>query len=172
MIFAHSQGTVITADLLRFLHVEASAAHGFAHYDRSLQRLKEIKLYFFTVGCPLQQLYGLRFPYLYGYACQSGASAPPPEPSDLGVTRWTNAYRTGDYVGRFLWRPGVPPDDPFAPAGPISPAAWDPPSAVPANVLDGPSRAEFAVGPGAHTHYWDKTADQVAEALDATIART
>ena len=172
VIFAHSQGTVITADLLRFLHVEASAAHGFAHYDRSLQRLKEIKLYFFTVGCPLQQLYGLRFPYLYGYACQSGASAPPPEPSDLGVTRWTNAYRTGDYVGRFLWRPGVPPDDPFAPAGPISPAAWDPPSAVPANVLDGPSRAEFAVGPGAHTHYWDKTADQVAEALDATIART
>ena len=167
VIFAHSQGTVITADLLRFLHVEASSAgNGYAEYDPALASLKDMKIHLFTVGCPLQQLYGLRFPYIYGYANASSTGGPQPEPSNLGITSWTNAYRTGDYIGRSLWRP----DSRFAPAGPISPAVWNPPTAHPANVFVGKSRAEFAVGRGAHTHYWDGTADQVAETLDALIA--
>jgi len=151
VIFAHSQGTVITADLLRFLHVEAtSAVGGYMTYDPSLAPLAEMKIYIFTVGCPLRQLYGLRFPYIYGYAHKSPAGLEP-EPSDLGVTGWTNAYRTGGYIGRYLWRP----DD-----------QWTPGTVF----VDG-NRTEFAIGPGAHTHYWDKTGDRVAEALDAIIAR-
>ena len=59
----------------------------------------------------------------------------------------------------------------FAHSQGTSPSAWDPAAKVPENVfVDGP-RTEFAIGPGAHTHYWDKTGDQVAERLDAMIAR-
>lgn len=149
VIFAHSQGTVITADLLRFLQVEAGNAGGFSHYDRSLDGLRQMDIYFFTVGCPLRQLYAQRFPYIYGYAHKAGINGP--DPADLGVKSWMNAYRTGDYVGRFLWRD----DDP-----------WDPGSHY-----ESGSISEYAVGPGAHTHYWDSTADRVAETLDAIVAQ-
>jgi hypothetical protein len=161
VIFAHSQGTVITADLLRFLHVESEAS---PTYDPALVRLKSMNVYLFTVGCPLRQLYGLRFPYLYGYAEDTGSG---PAPEDLGVTCWTNAYRTGDYVGRFLWRP----NNPWVPASPISEGSWNPPVSVPANVFISGNRIDFAIGSGAHTHYWDKTGDQIANTLDAIIAR-
>jgi hypothetical protein len=149
VIFAHSQGTVITADLLRFLQVEQKHKGGYDKYDPSLQRLTEMKIFLFTVGCPLQQLYGLRFPYIYGYANKAAVDGP--DPADLNVHHWTNGYRTGDYVGRYLWRTKNfwEPDPPY----------------------DDGSRTEFAVGPGAHTHYWDETADRVAEKLDKIIAR-
>ena len=26
-----------------------------------------------------------------------------PDPAELGLTAWVNAYRSGDYVGRSLW---------------------------------------------------------------------
>jgi hypothetical protein len=93
----------------------------------------------------LRQLYGVRFPYIYGYAQESLQ----PDPADLGATGWTNAYRTGDYIGRYLWKPNFDPRISLAEA----------------------QRAEVVIGPGAHTHYWDKTADRVAETLDAMIAR-
>jgi hypothetical protein len=32
-------------------------------------------------------------------------------------------------------------------------------------------RVEFSIGPGAHTHYWDSTAEPIAETLDVLIAR-
>ena len=67
IIFAHSQGTVITTDLLRFLKVEQTAHGSIANYDPELASLHKPKIYLFTMGCPLRQLYGLRFPYLYGY---------------------------------------------------------------------------------------------------------
>ncbi|HXJ44912.1 MAG TPA: hypothetical protein VNH18_36830, partial [Bryobacteraceae bacterium] len=147
VIFAHSQGTVITADLLRYIHAEYTAL---AANDPGLARLRGMKICLFTMGCPLRQLYGQRFPYLYGYSERSGTQGPPPEPADLNVAHWTNAYRTGDYVGRYLWR-----DADF----------WTP--AVPFIYR---SRTEVALGPGAHTHYWDHTADGVGEILDEIIA--
>ena len=56
VIVAHSQGTVITADLLRFLQIER---------DPQLSALGNTKpVYLFTMGCPLRQLYGARFPRL------------------------------------------------------------------------------------------------------------
>jgi hypothetical protein len=145
IIFAHSQGTVITADLLRFLHVERQAD---PDYDPCLQPLWRMTSHFFTVGCPLRQLYGQRFPYMYGYS--EGTATAGPDPADLGIGAWTNAYRTGDYIGRFLWR---------------SDGSW-----IPGDVFRASARAEAAIGPGAHTHYWDKTADEIADALDSVIA--
>src|SRR5262249_25068590 len=80
IIVAHSQGTVITADLLRFLHQER--AHD-QNYDSTLDAIlsRRIRVYLFTMGCPLRQLYGLRFPFLYGWAYEispaSGHAIPP-----------------------------------------------------------------------------------------------
>ena len=147
IIFAHSQGTVITADLLRFLTAEATAAGGYQHYDPALKGLAGLPVYLMTMGCPLRQLYALRFPYLYGYA--STRTAALPDPDHLGVAEWANRYRTGDYIGRFLWRD----QDPWN-LGPWSNG----------------KRVESTIGPGAHTHYWD-CRSAIQETLDELIER-
>lgn len=87
VIVSHSQGTVITADLLRLLH-ELRA------WPFSLEKRPEIAL--LTAGSPLRQLYAARFPHWYGWANN-------PAPQSLGVETWVNIYRSGDYVGRKLW---------------------------------------------------------------------
>ena len=138
-------------------------------------------VYLFTMGCPLRQLYGLRFPYLYGWArgadyatdqnAAGGLSAEaPPDPKDLGIRQWVNAFRSGDYVGRHLWRSdaGGYGWDPITDS---SDENWDPPAGRPEKISsdkDG-SRIEFSIGPGAHTHYWDHTAKMIAEVLDRLI---
>jgi hypothetical protein len=143
VIVAHSQGTVITADLLRF-----------------------------TMGSPIHQLYSYAFPHLYRWAIQEEPAAdkmtlvlPPqvkPDPNELlSVKKWVNAYRSGDYVGRYLWRSN------------LSEYKWlkvnleTPPQNL-SETLDG-SRREFCIGGGAHTHYWDKTAPEVAWEIDRLI---
>jgi len=170
IIFAHSQGTVVTADLLRFLQVEAASKEpkGYANYDPTLAGLDRImkRTYLFTMGCPLRQLYGLRFPYLYGYAPTEETDDLLPCPENLGVKKWVNAYRTGDYVGRYLWRP-----HPWKPVGTVSFRTWDPPQGIPENIWERDGRVEFSIGPGAHTHYWDSTAEPIAETLDVLIAQ-
>jgi hypothetical protein len=157
ILVAHSQGGVITAELLRFLRYQAQRqAPGVdkkdAFLDPSLARLIPgtpengaipLPVYLFTMGCPLRQLYHLRFPHLYAWAGD-------PDPEALGVVFWVNAYRSGDYVGRYLWRGEA--------GAPWSEATYA-----------GPRRKEYCVGAGAHTHYWDGTAPQVARELDALI---
>jgi hypothetical protein len=132
VIVAHSQGTVITADLLRFLRDAASP-----NDDPQIARLAAMPVYLFTMGCPLRDLYAARFPRLYHWARR-------PEPAALGVRQWTNAYRSGDYIGRSLW-----PDE----------------------RTDDSTRTDVCIGAGAHTHYWDRTAPMIAEMLDRAIAR-
>jgi hypothetical protein len=139
IIFAHSQGTVITADLLRFLQVEARLKGTYGAYDSTLAAFDRLPVHLLTMGCPLRQLYGLRFPYLYGYA--TGGN-PAPDRNSLNVVEWINAYRTGDYVGRNLCTTG--------PAGNID---------------------DREIGAGAHTHYWDASANKVRDILDDLIAR-
>ena len=121
IIVAHSQGSAITADLLRFLKYEDIP-------------LPANVFLLFTMGCPLRQLYSERFPQLYDWAGR-------PEPSDLRVHRWVNAYRTGDYVGRALWEPAAPPGN----------------------------AEDVCIGGGAHTHYWDGTSDAIGARLDALV---
>jgi len=141
VIVAHSQGTVVTADLLRFLHLSAAAAGGWAKYDPQLAGLAKRQIQLFTMGCPLRQMYNLRFPYLYRWAGS-------PDPAALaGVSNWVNAYRSGDYVGRCLWAAG---GCAFVPAV-------------------APSPSEFCIGGGAHTHYWDRTAPAISYQLDSMI---
>ena len=205
IIVSHSQGTVISADLLGFLQVErdpelSGAAAG------SGRRTPPLML--FTMGSPLRQLYGFSFPHLYRWIRDPAAAwggrprakgrpprfggptpsdethvvTPPyiaddavPDPTDLGLTRWVNAYRSGDYVGRALWRSDVPDltwvyrsapadaRDRLAPG-----AANGTPATFVTEDLSG-TRRELCLGAGAHTHYWDSTARAVALELDRLI---
>ncbi|MGF1644568.1 MAG: hypothetical protein ACFCUJ_13070 [Thiotrichales bacterium] len=158
VIVAHSQGTVITADLLRFLTREYGNPSD--TNDPSLHRLFDIghtehlPVYLFTMGSPLRQLYNLRFPLQYGWSGVDGTlgGLPGPDPSRLTLIQWSNAYRSGDYVGRYLWRR----DD--------DPALWSSDWKIFDSV-----RRECCIGPGAHTRYWDGTAPEVAHELDRLI---
>jgi hypothetical protein len=138
------------------------------------------------MGCPLNQLYALRFPYLYGWA-RTGIDTtgvfkspdilkddedalPGPNPCELGVRRWINAYRSGDYIGRFLWRPQNCAYA-WTPLAGQAEDGWDPPAPVPdfVSVDADRRRVEYCIGPGAHTHYWDSTAEAIAKEMDRII---
>jgi hypothetical protein len=163
---------VITADLLRFLIAERrySDAKGCV-YEPALTPIfdQRLPIYLFTMGCPLHQLYSLRFPYLYGWARTEADefqpaddSEPRPDPADLGLSGWVNAYRSGDYVGRHLWR-----RDDCGCLFEIGDAVKVP-KFVFADARK--TRVEYCIGPGAHTHYWDSTADAIAAQLDCLIS--
>src|SRR5207253_10762039 len=62
VIISHSQGSVVSADLLRLL------THGVTP-DTSLVSPERFRLV--TMGCPLRQLYGANFPYLYAWVTAS-----------------------------------------------------------------------------------------------------
>lgn len=84
---AHSQGTVIVADLLRAL----------AHYQVWPVR-RPPPLALLSFGSPLRQLYQRRITPFYRWVAASRGM-----PKALGLTLWVNAYCSGDYVGRQLW---------------------------------------------------------------------
>ena len=86
---AHSQGTVICADVLRFIHQENGTKPG-------------PELYLLTFGSPLKQLYAQRFPCQYQWVTHGKANGPDPEA--LGLKLWSNLYCSGDYIGRDLWQ--------------------------------------------------------------------
>jgi hypothetical protein len=192
VVIAHSQGTVITADLLRFLHskIDAGSPKRWIDLDPQLKKLahppidftpdsRGLPLTLFTMGCPLRQLYGLRFPYLYQWARHQNTAPmpkwvhndlaifsplPEPNPGDLGVRQWVNAFRSGDYVGRNLWRTDACSylwfGDALVQLGPPPKENY---------TTDKHSRIEFCIGAGAHTHYWDETAPMIAQELDRLI---
>jgi hypothetical protein len=180
VIVAHSQGTVITADLLRYVTWNETHAPGYRD-KAGLANLATTPITLFTMGCPLRQLYGLRFPHLYGWARfedavggANGGVIPPgccPSPAAIGVDRWVNAYRSSDYVGRQLWRLDDSADlFRSSPARNGQPWAVGPfPVVACENATSPPSSREFCIGRGAHTHYWDGTAPQIALELDTLI---
>jgi hypothetical protein len=186
IIIAHSQGTVISADLLRFLHFPNPTApepYRWRDLDPQLEVLgtPRLPVYLFTMGCPLRQLYGLRFPFLYRWARHQNDDAmapwrandlasfnprPAPEPDELGVKLWVNAYRSGDYIGRHLWRTD---SCEYLWWAHVDGCSGPPPHEY--HSTDGsPSRIEFCIGAGAHTHYWDETGQLITLELDRLIA--
>lgn len=153
VIVAHSQGTIITAELLRFItagHVEQRDA---------LNRLgRSLPVRLMTVGSPLRQLYSRRFPHLYDWAAA-------PAIAEIGAERWANAYFSGDYVGRYLWRG----DGDARNWNPVQ-SAWRPWTADPAVDQYADGRTELCLGAGAHTHYFDGESPLVARTVDALLA--
>ncbi len=159
VIVAHSQGTVITADLLHYLrhrpellaanttrepperarHAEDPTPDPLARLGAALAAV-EIDL--LTVGCPLRQLYAQRFPAQYTWACD-------PDPAQLGVRRWFNAWGAADYVGRWLWS-----SDGSLPLQ-VAARAYDHP------IVETADRRDLCIGPTAHTHYFEPAQAQV-----------
>jgi hypothetical protein len=176
VIVAHSLGSVISADLLRFLHHNASDPElSMLGYGPPADRRIPIKL--FTMGNPLRQLLNRFFPYLYDWVRSSpdngstplppplaqppqNLDAVPPDPADLGVEVWANAYRSGDYVGRSLWL------DEWYRRTATGTGIYPEPVQV---VREDNRRAEMCIGAGAHTHYWDDTAPDIASQLNQLI---
>jgi hypothetical protein len=139
VIVAHSQGSVISAELLRYLHVQGRL--------RSL--VGGLPLALVSLGSPLRNLYAERFPLLYRWmgSRAAGFAAAGPAAADLGMTEWVNAYRSGDYVGRVIWTPDQDPE--VFDIGKTRRAG---------------ERTEFCLGAGAHTHYFSD--DAVALAVE------
>lgn len=153
VIVSHSQGTVISADLLRYLHVQ--------------RRLHDVvgvmPLALVTVGSPLRDLYAERFPLLYKWmgASEAGFTSSAPSASDIGATEWVNACRSGDYVGRFIW---TPPSD----TARFRIAVVGPDGKVEAQRAG--DRTEFCLGAGGHTHYFSNDAVALAVEIERLIA--
>jgi hypothetical protein len=176
VVVGHSLGSVISADLLRFLKRGAMPAlTRFAFADHPEGRLP---ISLFTMGSPLRQLLSRFFPHLYQWIREvpdGGGQLPTmrmvgtpinpaatPDPvTELGARQWVNYYRSGDYVGRAIWE-----DDWYVRthtgggAFPAGPDTFTDPATT---------RVEACIGLGAHTHYWDRTAPDVAIMLDAMI---
>ncbi len=187
VIVAHSLGALISGDLLRFLHFER--VHG---GDRALTPLGfgpagtqgSIPITLFTMGNPVRQLLCRFFPHRYQWLRDNpdnGTQPLPrrssehpdadgktltPDPRQLGVHRWENAYRSGDYVGRALWLTEWY-DRTSRQAGD---GKYGTPLARATMEHDPVTVSEFCIGAGAHTHYWDMTAPDVADRIDAMIA--
>jgi hypothetical protein len=149
VIVSHSQGTVISADLLRYLHVRG----------RLLDVTGRIPISLVTVGSPLRDLYAERFPLLYRWmgSNTAGFAVAGPSAADIGVSEWVNAFRSGDYVGRRLWTP----------LGAYRIALVGPDGRVEADRAG--DRTEFCPGAGAHTHYFSNDAVALAAEIDRLI---
>jgi hypothetical protein len=90
----------------------------------------------------------------------------------MGLTRWVNAYRSGDYVGRAIWRHAVDGCDWLYRAAPFDAATrfvGDVPPVTYVSEDAHRSRRELCIGAGAHTHYWDATAKAIAVELDLLL---
>jgi hypothetical protein len=141
VICAHSQGTIIITEMLRDLQFRDPAFMA-----------AMAPMHLFTCGSPLRQLYAARFPALYTWVeRQMTEQTNGPHAANLGVERWTNAYCTGDYVGRWLWQ--QPGQDLLATGQ---------------NFDDGIHR-QHCLGKGAHTHYYDARMVQVAREIERLV---
>ncbi len=185
VIVAHSLGALISGDLLRFLQEEGDPTLERLGYGTPGGNKPDIPISLFTMGNPVRQFLNRFFPYLYDWVnpVPSGglhpfrvatlaAPAPipanaSPDPGDLGVQHWVNAYRSGDYVGRSLWVDewygrNLNGPDRGTPDEPVHIVRQAPPPQ--------PSpREEMCIVAGAHQHYWDGTATDIAEQLNALI---
>jgi hypothetical protein len=150
VIVSHSQGTVISADLLRYLHVQR----------RLPDLVGRLPISLVTVGSPLRDLYAERFPLLYRWmgSNAAGFATAGPSAADVGAVEWVNACRSGDYVGRFLWTPA---------SHAYRIAVVGPDGKVEAERAG--DRTEFCLGAGAHTHYFSDDAVALAVEIDRVI---
>lgn len=165
VVVAHSQGTVISTELLRYLQQRAwQQSH--ASVDDRVTRLwdkLEGRLQLLTAGCPLRQLYAARFPHRYQWVLWARDGLSGPAAADVGVQRWINVYTTGDYVGRWLWCDAPPAVDTVRGEDTLYEAA-------PAPVqVAGLREADVCLGTGAHTHYFEAGEKRVAECIDALV---
>jgi len=177
VIVAHSQGTVISAELLRYLQFRAAqAALGRPDDVGRWGRQLDGRVHLLTAGCPLRQLYAGFFPSLYRWVLQDDAQRVGPTAAGLGVQRWINAYTTGDYVGRWLWsrlvrKPGDISDtmiDELLQPGDVYAADAVAPDLLLQQLARRPE-LDVCLGLGAHTHYFEPDQHRVAGLIDLLV---
>jgi len=179
ILVAHSQGAVITADLLRFIKKEKPKSLEPLFYSDSP---KKLPVYFFSMGNPLRQLYSVGFPHLYEWVINynepdknghndydENGLGDKPKPEDLGLEQWVNTYNSGDYVGRYLWRKSKSEANEKKLAR--EEKLFKPSSSVEDkdNISEKGKYREFCLGAGAHTHYWNATTNRVADEINRLI---
>jgi hypothetical protein len=177
VIVAHSQGTVISAELLRYFK-EAAAIGPDDGPFRSIWDALQGKIMVVTAGCPLRQLYAARFPVMYDWVLQNRAGTFGPTAADIGANAWVNLFATGDYVGRWLWsRPPAiseyPPSEiderdakkaPTYDPQPLDTTDWR-------RLMGGGTEKDISIGAGAHTHYFQPPQEVIACVVDAMMSR-
>jgi hypothetical protein len=162
IVIAHSQGTVLTSEVLRYQTLRKfanlSLEEGYPLPDAQAKpKPTSLSVDFLTMGSPLRQLYTSSFPDLFAWTFLSrpsdGTTAGRAFCNTLGVRRWWNVFRSGDYVGRALWQYGGKRDA-------FEPGKW---------FGQDDSCREMCLGPGAHTHYWNENGSDVGQVLDDMI---
>ena len=161
VIVSHSQGSVITADLLRYLQQrERLLPAGLPADDdpwvRLGRQLRALHVRLLTVGSPLRQLYALRFPILYDWVLAPQGSHQGPAPAALGVAHWVNLWGSGDYVGRWLWA---------AESSAHPQALQRPGDDYGTAPCTGPIWRDECLGADAHTHYFELEKTAVTRAI-------
>jgi len=184
VIVAHSLGSLITADLFRFLQQEKNSE--LTEFAFAGQASHALPVYFFSMGCPLRQLLNRFFPHLYAWIrpepedtgerlspSEPGESIPlaePPSPAELGLKQWINFYRSGDYVGRPVWVNEVYVRPTHKESSGLHSNSVKPTVFYDNSDPNRATRIDACIGLGAHTHYWDRTAPDVGHELDRLIA--
>jgi len=179
VVVAHSQGTMISAETLRWLREGRERPSSTPARARLIEQLRgDVRL--LTAGCPLRQLYAARFPTLYRWVLEHKGAFCGPRAEDVGVRQWLNAFTSGDYVGRWLWTRdggkgdvlGHPLAEALRPAALGRASVYDPFSPHPPAAADlvAASEAETCLGVGAHTHYFEPDQREVAWLIDYLIA--
>jgi hypothetical protein len=176
VIVSHSQGTVISSELLRFLSSrdQMPPVSGATPLVAG-KTLPPVSL--LTLGCPLRQLYGARFPGLYAWVLARNGAVFGPRADDIGVARWMNAFCSGDYVGRWLWSSADKDHDATLAHPSVNTVGHDPFGRVDAYTGFNPMppaearlhearEAEVCLGLGAHTHYFERDQTTVAWMID------
>jgi hypothetical protein len=176
IIVAHSLGALISGDLLYYLQSEGGHKEWYAQHPTG-PKFTSIPITLMTMGNPIRQLLNRFFPYLYDWVravpdngkhplprpLKRGqahiSSAHLPDPNQLGLACWINAYRSGDYVGRSLWLDEWYHRPAFSHVQPVPLVIASP----------GGEREEMCIGAGAHVHYMDDTAPDIAWKLDSLI---
>ncbi|HKX40958.1 MAG TPA: hypothetical protein VJO99_07355, partial [Burkholderiaceae bacterium] len=164
VIVAHSQGTVISTELLRYMKYRAAVQQRNGKTDDRILALwtrLNGKVHLLTAGCPLRQLYAARFPELYAWAVRDHGGLSGPKAAEVGVQRWINVYTTGDYVGRWLWCDPPPAVDTLANKATLFEEQRFSPSAA--------TEVDVCLGAGAHTHYFEQHDARVVGWIDRLI---
>ncbi|MDQ6924002.1 MAG: hypothetical protein M3Z74_07490, partial [Pseudomonadota bacterium] len=175
VIVSHSQGTVISADLFRYMKERAAHANDPDDEVARVWRGVAGKIMLVTAGCPLRQLYAARFPEVYDWVLADNGTIMGPVAADVGVTHWVNIYTTGDYVGRWLWsRTAGAGEYPLAQVDEIKDGeTYTPPRIDASNwrtLMGEASEKDVSIGAGAHTHYFAADQAVMASIVDALIA--
>jgi hypothetical protein len=177
VIVSHSQGTVISADLLRYMMERAANAEANGTDDEVARLWRDVgsKIMLVTAGCPLRQLYAARFPEMYDWVLRDDGTTMGPSATDVGVALWVNVYTTGDYVGRWLWSRTPHVDEyPVSQIDETQSGETYTPAHIDASdwrtLMGQATVKDVSIGAGAHTHYFAPGQEVMAAIVDALIA--